>query len=48
MNAVAAQEGITMPTSPEDSIVKATVHLVGDMKKLDLSLKVDMKVMVRG
>ncbi|KAF9774429.1 hypothetical protein IL306_007564 [Fusarium sp. DS 682] len=48
MNAVAAQEGITMPTSPEDSIVKATVHLVGDMKKLDLSLRVDMKVMVRG
>ncbi|CZR35741.1 putative organic hydroperoxide resistance protein [Fusarium proliferatum ET1] len=48
MNAVAAKDGITMPTAPEDSIVETTVHLVGDMKKLDMQLRVDMKIMVRG
>ncbi|KAF4333881.1 organic hydroperoxide resistance [Fusarium beomiforme] len=48
MNAVAAKEGITMPTSPEDSIVETTVYLIGDMKALDLALRVHMKVMVRG
>ncbi|KAF5704607.1 transcription activator acu-15 [Fusarium mundagurra] len=48
MNAVAAKDGITMPTAPEDSIVETTVHLVGDMKKLDMGLRVDMKISVRG
>ncbi|KAF5965882.1 putative organic hydroperoxide resistance protein [Fusarium bulbicola] len=48
MNAVAAKDGITMPTAPEDSIVETTVHLVGDMQNLDLGLRVDMKIMVRG
>ncbi|KAF5649974.1 organic hydroperoxide resistance [Fusarium sp. NRRL 52700] len=48
MNAVAAKEGITMPTAPEDSIVETTVHLTGDMKELNLKLRVDMKIMVRG
>ncbi|KAI7761775.1 hypothetical protein LZL87_004082 [Fusarium oxysporum] len=48
MNAVAAKDGITMPTAPEDSIVESTVHLVGDMKELDMQLRVDMKIMVRG
>ncbi|KAJ4245800.1 hypothetical protein NW762_013924 [Fusarium torreyae] len=48
MNACAAQMGITMPTNTEDSIVETTVHLVGDMKKLDMSLRVDMKIKVKG
>ncbi|KAF5254028.1 hypothetical protein FANTH_1210 [Fusarium anthophilum] len=48
MNAVAAKDGITMPTAPEDSIVETTVHLIGDMQNLDLGLRVDMKIMVRG
>ncbi|KAF4957465.1 hypothetical protein FGADI_3101 [Fusarium gaditjirri] len=48
MNAVAAKDGITMPTAPEDSIVESTVHLVGDMKELDLKIRIDMKIMVRG
>ncbi|KAI9148185.1 Organic hydroperoxide resistance protein [Paramyrothecium foliicola] len=48
MNACAAQMGVTMPTNVEDSVVETTVHLVGDMKKLDMSLRVDMKVKVKG
>ncbi|KAF5026012.1 hypothetical protein F66182_1914 [Fusarium sp. NRRL 66182] len=48
MNACAAQMGITMPTNAEDSVVETTVHLVGDMKQLDMSLRVDMKIKVRG
>lgn len=37
-----------MPEAKEDSIVETTVHLVGDMKKLDMGLRVDMKVKVKG
>jgi organic hydroperoxide reductase OsmC/OhrA len=48
MNGSAASMGIKMPGKPEDSVVETTVHLVGDMKKLDLGLRVDMKVKVRG
>ncbi|KAJ4018779.1 hypothetical protein NW752_005907 [Fusarium irregulare] len=48
MNACAAQMGITMPTNIEDSVVDTTVHLVGDMKQLDMSLRVDMKIKVKG
>lgn len=49
MNASAAQLGIRMPAStPEDSIVDAAVHLVGDMKALDMGLRVDLRVRVKG
>ncbi|KAI0019136.1 OsmC-like protein [Xylariomycetidae sp. FL0641] len=48
MNAVAAGMGVKMPTRPEDSIVDAAVHLVGDMKALDMGLRVDLTVNVRG
>lgn len=48
MNASAASLGIKMPTTKEDSVVETTVHLVGDMKKLDMGLRVDMKVKVKG
>ncbi|KFA53345.1 hypothetical protein S40293_06663 [Stachybotrys chartarum IBT 40293] len=48
MNASAAKMGITMPTTIEDSVVETTVHLVGDMKALDMGLRVDMKVKVKG
>jgi len=41
MNAVAMKRGVKLPN---DSIVEATVHLVGDMKALDMGLRVDMKV----
>ncbi|KAJ8125288.1 hypothetical protein O1611_g8350 [Lasiodiplodia mahajangana] len=37
-----------MPANPEDSVVATTVHLVGDMKKLDMGIRVDMRVGVRG
>lgn len=48
MNACAAKMGITMPTKTEDSVIETRVHLVGDMKKLDMSLRVDMKIKVKG
>lgn len=48
MNASAAKLGVRMPTKVEDSVVKATVHLVGDMKALDMGLKVDLDVRVKG
>ncbi|KAJ1324684.1 lipoyl-dependent peroxiredoxin [Microdochium nivale] len=48
MNAVAASMGTKMPEAVEDSVVDTTVHLVGDMKKLDMGLRVEMKVKVKG
>jgi organic hydroperoxide reductase OsmC/OhrA len=48
MNAAAMSMKIQMPENKEDSIVETTVHLVGDMKKLDMGIRVDMKVQVRG
>lgn len=48
MNASAASMKIRMPGNPEDSVVRTTVHLVGDMKALDMGIRVDMKVSVRG
>lgn len=48
MNATAKGMGLTMPESAQDSIVDTTVNLVGDMKNLDLGLKVSMTVKVRG
>lgn len=43
MNACAMKMGVTLPA---DSVVEATVHLVGDMKALDMGLRVDMDVHV--
>ncbi|KAJ9653683.1 hypothetical protein H2198_007140 [Neophaeococcomyces mojaviensis] len=48
MNAAAMSMKIQMPEKKEDSIVETTVHFVGDMKKLDMGIRVDMKVKVRG
>ncbi|WQF75458.1 Putative OsmC/Ohr family, K domain-like, alpha/beta, OsmC/Ohr superfamily protein [Colletotrichum destructivum] len=48
MNASAASMKIQMPKKSEDSVVETTVHLVGDMKGLDMGLRVDMKVRVKG
>ncbi|KAI0446342.1 OsmC-like protein [Xylaria telfairii] len=48
MNAVAPSLGTKMPKNPEDSVVSTTVHLVGDMKKLDMGIRVDTKVAIRG
>ncbi|GKT46738.1 uncharacterized protein ColSpa_06919 [Colletotrichum spaethianum] len=48
MNASASSMKIQMPRKPEDSVVETTVHLVGDMKALDMGLRVDMKVRVKG
>jgi len=48
MNASAMSLKIQMPEKKEDSIVETTVHLVGDMKKLDMGIRVNMKVKVRG
>ncbi|OQO04606.1 hypothetical protein B0A48_09528 [Cryoendolithus antarcticus] len=48
MNASAMGLNITMPKKQDDSIVESVVHLVGDMKGLDMGIRVDMKVSVRG
>lgn len=48
MNASAAMLKIKMPSNPEDSIVQTTVHLVGDAAKVNMGIRVDMKVKVRG
>ncbi|CAH0045108.1 unnamed protein product [Clonostachys solani] len=48
MNACAAKMGIKMPTEKEHSVVDTTVELVGDMKELDMGLRVHMKVHVKG
>ncbi|KKY35698.1 hypothetical protein UCDDA912_g04306 [Diaporthe ampelina] len=48
MNAAAAGMGIKMPSRAEDSVVESTVHLVGDMKGLDMGLRVNMVVKVKG
>lgn len=48
MNAAAAGMGVKMPTREEDSVVESTVHLVGDMKGLDMGLRVNMVVKVKG
>jgi len=48
MNASATSMKIQMPKKPEDSVVETTVHLVGDMKGLDMGLRVEMKVRVKG
>ncbi|KAI7785197.1 organic hydroperoxide resistance protein [Diaporthe eres] len=48
MNAAAAGMGVKMPSRQEDSVVESTVHLVGDMKGLDMGLKVNMVVKVKG
>lgn len=48
MNAAAAGMGIKMPSRREDSVVESTVHLVGDMKGLDMGLRVNMVVKVKG
>jgi Ohr subfamily peroxiredoxin len=48
MNASAMSMKIQIPEKKEDSVVQATVHLVGDMKKLDMGIRVEMKVQVRG
>jgi Ohr subfamily peroxiredoxin len=48
MNASAASLGLKMPEKKEDSIIETTVYLVGDMKALDMGIRVDMKVSVKG
>lgn len=48
MNAVAPSVNVRMPSKPEDSVVEAKVHLVGDMKALDMGLRVEMHVRVKG
>lgn len=48
MNASAAKMGVRMPARAEDSVVEATVHLVGDMKELNMGLRVNMVVKVKG
>ncbi|KIW72588.1 hypothetical protein PV04_00769 [Phialophora macrospora] len=48
MNASAISLKVQMPEKKEDSVVDTTVHLVGDMKKLDMGIRVEMKVSVKG
>ncbi|KAF2763490.1 OsmC-like protein [Pseudovirgaria hyperparasitica] len=48
MNIAASQLGVKLPTKTQDSIVETAVHLIGDMKAVDLGIRVDMKVKVKG
>lgn len=48
MNASAMSMKIPMPAKKEDSIVDTTVYLVGDMKRLDMGIRVAMKVKIKG
>lgn len=48
MNAAAVGMGVRMPARAEDSVVEATVHLVGDMNGLDMGLRVNIVVKVKG
>ncbi|KAF2110329.1 OsmC/Ohr family [Lophiotrema nucula] len=48
MNAVAPSLNVRMPSAKEDSIVESTVHLVGDMGKLDMGIRVELTVKVKG
>lgn len=48
MNAVAPTLGVKMPSKTEDSVVESTVELVGSMKDLDMGLRVQLLVRVRG
>lgn len=48
MNSVAPSLKIKMPTSPQDSIVDIKVHLVGSLRQLDMGLRVELFVKVRG
>lgn len=48
MNAVAPTLGVKMPSAPENSVVESTVELVGSMKELDMGLRVQLLVRVRG
>lgn len=48
MNIAATMVGVKMPEKTEDSIVETDVHLIGDMKEVDLGIRVDMKVKVKG
>lgn len=48
MNAVAPSLGLKMPTKIEDSVVESTVHLVGSMKELDMGLRIELLVRVKG
>lgn len=48
MAAVAPEFKVKIPLGKEESIVESTVHLVGSLKELDLGLRVDLKVKVKG
>lgn len=48
MGLVAPKLGIKLPSKSDDSIIETTVHLVGDLKKGDLGIRVDMHVKVKG
>ena len=48
MNATASSMNIDLPLGKEESIVESTVHLVGSLKELDMGLRVDLKVKVKG
>ncbi|KZZ90510.1 OsmC family protein [Moelleriella libera RCEF 2490] len=48
MNLSAKQLGISMPPSSEDSVIETSLHMVGNLDELDLGVKVDMLIKVRG
>lgn len=48
MNASAASMGVKIPTEPDASVVDCTVHLIGSLKELDMGIRVDMNVSVKG
>ncbi len=48
MALVAPKLGLKLPSKAEDSVIETTVHMVGDLKKADLGIRVDMLVKVKG
>ncbi|KAF2171278.1 hypothetical protein M409DRAFT_63626 [Zasmidium cellare ATCC 36951] len=48
MGATAPTLGIKLPSKPEDCVVDCTAHLIGDLKQLDLGIRVDMHVWAKG
>ena len=48
MNVTAKSMGMKLPQNFDDNVLETTVHLIGDMKELDLGIKVNMKVKVEG
>lgn len=44
MGVTAPTLNVKLPKNPEDIVCETDVHLIGDIKKLDIGIRVDMKI----